>query len=38
VQLEKAPVGRTKWFCSVECKEAHNKSKAKGGRPGSSRQ
>jgi hypothetical protein len=38
VQLEKAPVGRTKWFCSVECKEVHNKSKAKGGRPGSSRQ
>ncbi|KAH7092945.1 hypothetical protein FB567DRAFT_575748 [Paraphoma chrysanthemicola] len=38
VNLEKAPVGRTKWFCSDECKEAHNKAKAKGGRPGSSRQ
>lgn len=38
VQLEKAPVGRTKWFCSTECKETHNKAKAKGGRPGSSRQ
>ncbi|KAF2036693.1 hypothetical protein EK21DRAFT_51856 [Setomelanomma holmii] len=38
VNLEKAPVGRTKWFCSDECKEAHAKSKAKGGRPGSSRQ
>jgi hypothetical protein len=38
VNLDKAPVGRTKWFCSDECKEAHNKAKAKGGRPGSSRQ
>jgi hypothetical protein len=38
VNLEKAPVGRTKWFCSDECKEMHAKSKAKGGRPGSSRQ
>ncbi|KAJ4324339.1 hypothetical protein N0V94_001399 [Neodidymelliopsis sp. IMI 364377] len=38
VQLEKAPVGRTKWFCSDECQEQHAKSKAKGKRPGSSRQ
>jgi hypothetical protein len=38
VNLEKAPVGRTKWFCSDECKEMHTKAKAKGGRPGSSRQ
>lgn len=38
VHLEKAPIGRTKWFCSDECKDAHAKSKAKGGRPGSSRQ
>lgn len=38
VQLEKAPVGRTKWFCSEECQEQHAKSKAKGKRPGSSRQ
>jgi hypothetical protein len=38
VNLEKAPVGRTKWFCSDECKEVHTKAKAKGGRPGSSRQ
>ncbi|KAH6633280.1 hypothetical protein C7974DRAFT_392448 [Boeremia exigua] len=38
VQLEKAPVGRTKWFCSDECQEQHTKSKAKGKRPGSSRQ
>jgi hypothetical protein len=38
VNLEKAPVGRTKWFCSDECKEMHAKAKAKGGRPGSSRQ
>lgn len=38
VHLEKAPVGRTKWFCSDECREQHNKTKAKGGRPGSSRQ
>lgn len=40
VNLERAPVGRTKWFCSDECKEVYDKtkSKAKGGRPGSSRQ
>lgn len=38
VQLEKAPVGRAKWFCSDECQEQHAKSKAKGKRPGSSRQ
>lgn len=38
VQLEKAPVGRTKWFCSDECQEQHAKAKAKGKRPGSSRQ
>ncbi|CAO2655845.1 Nn.00g046480.m01.CDS01 [Neocucurbitaria sp. VM-36] len=38
VHLEKAPVGRTKWFCSDECKDHYNKTKAKGGRPGSSRQ
>lgn len=38
VNLEKPPVGRTKWFCSDECKEMHAKSKPKGGRPGSSRQ
>ncbi|KAI8935322.1 hypothetical protein NX059_007907 [Plenodomus lindquistii] len=38
VHLEKAPTGRTKWFCSDECKDAHTKAKAKGGRPGSSRQ
>ncbi|KAF3006559.1 hypothetical protein E8E13_006287 [Curvularia kusanoi] len=38
VQLEKAPAGRTKWFCSDECQEQHAKSKAKGKRPGSSRQ
>jgi hypothetical protein len=38
VNLDKAPVGRTKWFCSDECKEHHAKTKAKGGRPGSSRQ
>jgi hypothetical protein len=38
VNLDKAPVGRTKWFCSDECKEHHAKSKSKGGRPGSSRQ
>lgn len=38
VQLEKAPGGRTKWFCSDECQEQHAKSKAKGKRPGSSRQ
>ncbi|KAF1845354.1 uncharacterized protein K460DRAFT_366231 [Cucurbitaria berberidis CBS 394.84] len=38
VRLEKAPVGRTKWFCSDECKDHYTKTKAKGGRPGSSRQ
>lgn len=38
VQLEKAPMGRAKWFCSDECQEQHAKSKAKGKRPGSSRQ
>lgn len=38
VNLNKAPLGRTKWFCSDECKEAHAKAKNKGGRPGSSRQ
>jgi len=38
VQLNKAPSNRTKWFCSDECKDAHAKAKAKGGRPGSSRQ
>lgn len=38
VHLEKAPTGRTKWFCSDECKDVHTKAKAKGGRPGSSRQ
>lgn len=38
VNLNKAPVGRSKWFCSDECREAHAKTKAKGGRPGSSRQ
>ncbi|EAT86273.2 hypothetical protein SNOG_06442 [Parastagonospora nodorum SN15] len=38
VNLDKAPVGRTKWFCSDECKEHHAKTKTKGGRPGSSRQ
>jgi len=36
VNLDKAPVGRTKWFCSDECKEHHAKTKSK--RPGSSRQ
>ncbi|KAF2830459.1 hypothetical protein CC86DRAFT_161762 [Ophiobolus disseminans] len=36
VNLDKAPVGRTKWFCSDECKEHHAKTKTK--RPGSSRQ
>lgn len=38
VKLDKAPVGRTKWFCSDECKEQYAKTKTKGGRPGSSRQ
>lgn len=38
VHLEKPPTGRAKWFCSDECKDAHAKAKAKGGRPGSSRQ
>lgn len=39
VNLDRAPSGRTKWFCSDECKEAHAKAKSgKGGRPGSSRQ
>ena len=38
VHLEKPPTGRTKWFCSDECKETHTKAKGKGGRPGSSRQ
>ncbi|KAG9187365.1 hypothetical protein G6011_05236 [Alternaria panax] len=38
VHLDKPPTGRTKWFCSDDCKETYTKSKAKGGRPGSSRQ
>lgn len=38
VKLDKAPVGRTKWFCSDECKDHYAKTKTKGGRPGSSRQ
>ncbi|PVI00351.1 hypothetical protein DM02DRAFT_614445 [Periconia macrospinosa] len=39
VKLDRAPSGRTKWFCSTECREAHARGKAaKGGRPGSSRQ
>jgi hypothetical protein len=38
VHLEKPPTGRAKWFCSDECKDTHAKAKAKGGRPGSSRQ
>jgi hypothetical protein len=38
VHLDKPPTGRTKWFCSDECKETYTKAKAKGGRPGSSRQ
>lgn len=39
VNLDRAPSGRTKWFCSDECKEAHTKAKTgKSGRPGSSRQ
>ena len=39
VNLDRAPSGRTKWFCSDECKEAHAKAKTgKSGRPGSSRQ
>ncbi|KAF2130273.1 hypothetical protein P153DRAFT_289077 [Dothidotthia symphoricarpi CBS 119687] len=38
VKLERAPAGRTKWFCSDECREMHDKAKpkSKGGRPGSS--
>jgi hypothetical protein len=38
VNLEKPPTGRQKWWCSDACKETYAKSKAKGGRPGSSRQ
>ncbi|KAF2642542.1 hypothetical protein P280DRAFT_467880 [Massarina eburnea CBS 473.64] len=39
VNLERAPSGRSKWFCSKDCEEAHAKGKkSKGGRPGSSRQ
>jgi hypothetical protein len=38
VHLDKPPTGRTKWFCSDECKETYTKAKVKGGRPGSSRQ
>ena len=38
VNLDKAPLSRTKWFCSEECKEEYAKTKSKGGRPGSSRQ
>ncbi|RAR05389.1 PHD finger domain containing protein [Stemphylium lycopersici] len=38
VHLDKPPTGRAKWFCSDECKDTHAKAKAKGGRPGSSRQ
>jgi hypothetical protein len=38
VNLDKAPTGRTKWFCSDTCKDTFAKTKAKGGRPGSSRQ
>ncbi|KAL1801623.1 hypothetical protein ACET3X_001965 [Alternaria dauci] len=38
VHLDKPPTGRTKWFCSDDCKETYTKTKAKGGRPGSSRQ
>ncbi|KAF1950895.1 hypothetical protein CC80DRAFT_425711 [Byssothecium circinans] len=39
VGLDRAPSGRSKWFCSTECEAAHAKSKkGKGGRPGSSRQ
>jgi hypothetical protein len=38
VNLDKPPTGRTKWYCSDECKEMHMKTKSKGGRPGSSRQ
>ncbi|KAK1919953.1 hypothetical protein P3342_002247 [Pyrenophora teres f. teres] len=30
VHLEKAPTGRTKWFCSDECKDTHAKAKTKG--------
>ncbi|KAF2690234.1 hypothetical protein K458DRAFT_413057 [Lentithecium fluviatile CBS 122367] len=39
VNLDRAPSGRKKWFCSDECKDAYAEGKtAKGGRPGSSRQ
>ncbi|KAF2271594.1 uncharacterized protein EI97DRAFT_437707 [Westerdykella ornata] len=40
VNMDKAPNARTKWYCSEECKEAAARAsgKAKGGRPGSSRQ
>ncbi|KAF2733430.1 hypothetical protein EJ04DRAFT_513209 [Polyplosphaeria fusca] len=39
VSLDKAPNARTKWFCSDDCERAFKKgNKAKGGRPGSSRQ
>ncbi|RMZ73795.1 PHD finger domain (Ing1) [Pyrenophora seminiperda CCB06] len=31
VHLEKAPTGRTKWFCSDECKDTYAKAKNKGG-------
>jgi len=39
VNLDRAPGGRKKWFCSDECKDAYAEGKnAKNGRPGSSRQ
>ncbi|KAL6708948.1 hypothetical protein ACN47E_002075 [Coniothyrium glycines] len=38
VNLDKVPVGRTKWFCSDDCKDHYARTKTKGGRPGSSRQ
>ncbi|KAF1944832.1 hypothetical protein EJ02DRAFT_79630 [Clathrospora elynae] len=38
VNLEKPPTGRAKWFCCDDCREAFNKAKTKGTRPGSSRQ
>ncbi|KAF2116267.1 hypothetical protein BDV96DRAFT_599003 [Lophiotrema nucula] len=43
VNLEKAPNSRQKWFCTDDCKREaeeakQGKGKAKGGRPGSSRQ
>jgi hypothetical protein len=38
VNLDRAPSGRKKWFCSDECKDAFAEAKSKGGRPGSSRQ